>query len=395
MNNRQTLDSLCSWFGKQLYQLEKAPTLHQCELLLCARELGVDSPRIRMALDCLVKLDRAHDAKQGRLLDAVMRQLVFTRFAIAQEERKRFLELWIRDRAYRGQDIIAVSFLIGLALEQQDLLEPFRLQYVRNWYLKHRDIRADRVRAWAPYHLMQAGHKEVAQKRAQDIMLSRGRNGSWSDDFRRTVACAYPLALSRLVPREDLEGTLGYILERLAKGLIDEVTVQAQALKLFAAVGLLPEDLVSLARLKLKNEGSIFLSYNRDNKTFVRHLASDLKTLGIRVWVDEGEILPGDSLLEKVEQGIGEMQYLGVVLSQASVRSPWVRKELRMAQARQLAEREIRVLPIVIEDCEIPLSLLDVCWADFRSTYNVGLEQLLRRLTPWAIIEGEAQNQSG
>jgi hypothetical protein len=60
-----------------------------------------------------------------------------------------------------------------------------------------------------------------------------------------------------------------------------------------------------------------------------------------------------------------------------------VKAELRMAQSMQLAEREVRVLPILVEDCKIPLSLRDVCWADFRSGYEIGLSQLLRRLVPW------------
>lgn len=320
-------------------------------------------------------------------MDSVMRQLVFIRFGVAQEERRRFLEFWFGERNYRGQDILTVSFLVAVALEQQELLESPILQYAKNWYLKHKDLRADRVRAWVPYHLMQAGHAELAARLAEEVLLSRRRNGSWSNDLRRTVACAYPLALSGIVPFAALEDSVTYILERLSKGLVDEVALQAQALKLFALIEIVPRELIECTSLKLQNEGSIFFSYNKNDKEFVRRLSRDLQALGIRIWVDENEVLPGDRLIQRVEQGIEETQYLGVVLSRASVKSNWVRLELEMAHSKELAENKIRVLPILIEECTIPLSLHGVCQIDFRSGYENGFSQLLRRLAPWAMDE--------
>ena len=69
---------------------------------------------------------------------------------------------------------------------------------------------------------------------------------------------------------------------------------------------------------------SIFLSHNHDDKAFARRLAKDLQQAGIRVWFDEAELKIGDSLIEKIRQGIDEMEYVGVVLSPNSVESPWV-----------------------------------------------------------------------
>lgn len=41
---------------------------------------------------------------------------------------------------------------------------------------------------------------------------------------------------------------------------------------------------------------SIFLSHNHNDKPFVRRLAHDLQAVGVRVWLDESEIMVGDYL---------------------------------------------------------------------------------------------------
>lgn len=52
---------------------------------------------------------------------------------------------------------------------------------------------------------------------------------------------------------------------------------------------------------------SIFLSHNVADKPFVRRIARDLDNQGVRCWVDEAEIKVGDSLIEKIRQGIDKL----------------------------------------------------------------------------------------
>jgi hypothetical protein len=44
---------------------------------------------------------------------------------------------------------------------------------------------------------------------------------------------------------------------------------------------------------------------------------------------------------------------------------------------RQLKDRAIRILPVLIEDCDVPLLLDDIKYADFRLDYNKGFTSLL------------------
>jgi hypothetical protein len=125
----------------------------------------------------------------------------------------------------------------------------------------------------------------------------------------------------------------------------------------------------------------VFISYNHNDRYFVERLANDLKSSGIAVWWAEWEIKVGESIIRKVSEGIEESAYLMVALSPNSVKSNWVQRELGSALMNQLsAERGITVLPLLLADCEIPVLLREVKWADFRSDYQSGLHELLRTL---------------
>jgi hypothetical protein len=55
------------------------------------------------------------------------------------------------------------------------------------------------------------------------------------------------------------------------------------------------------------------------------------------VWFDEWEILPGDSLEEKVfDEGLKNADTMVIVLSGNSVDKPWVREELNAGRMRLL-----------------------------------------------------------
>ena len=64
-----------------------------------------------------------------------------------------------------------------------------------------------------------------------------------------------------------------------------------------------------------RDEPRVFLSHTSTDKVFVRRLAGDLKAHNVGVWLDEWEMRVGDSIVERVQQGIDESVYLAVVLS--------------------------------------------------------------------------------
>jgi hypothetical protein len=80
------------------------------------------------------------------------------------------------------------------------------------------------------------------------------------------------------------------------------------------------------------------------------------------VWIDEGELLIGDSLIERISGAIEEFDFVAALVSESSVKSNWCRKEIALAMTKQLARgsRGVTVLPLRVADVEMPESLRDV-----------------------------------
>lgn len=144
------------------------------------------------------------------------------------------------------------------------------------------------------------------------------------------------------------------------------------------------EDLVEQAyaiketRHKEKDRAIVaFLSHSSQDKPIIRQLASDLTTDGINVWLDEQRILVGDSITEKISQGLAGSDYFLIALSDASIKSEWVKKELSTALISEVEKHKVVILPIKLSECEIPSIIKDKKYADFSKSYKQGLQELL------------------
>jgi len=89
-----------------------------------------------------------------------------------------------------------------------------------------------------------------------------------------------------------------------------------------------------------------FLSHSSKDKPFIRQLAADLTREGITVWLDEQMIRVGDSITDKISQGLAESDYFLIALSDNSTQSEWVKKELNQALVTEIEERKVRILPL-------------------------------------------------
>lgn len=73
----------------------------------------------------------------------------------------------------------------------------------------------------------------------------------------------------------------------------------------------------------------VFLSHCHTDKPFVRLVANEFRTAGLSLWLDELELLPGDSLVIAISKAVADSAYVIAFLSATSVTSAWVEKELR------------------------------------------------------------------
>ena len=125
----------------------------------------------------------------------------------------------------------------------------------------------------------------------------------------------------------------------------------------------------------LPNAPTTFFSYSRENSGFALRLAQNLKAAGANVWIDQLDIAPGQDWDSAIEIAMTQSLQVLLILSPSSVTSRNVRNEITFA----LDEKKT-IIPVLYQDCTVPLQLRRVQYVDFRTDYSRGLKVLLRTL---------------
>ncbi|MGO9515547.1 MAG: TIR domain-containing protein, partial [Candidatus Korobacteraceae bacterium] len=111
----------------------------------------------------------------------------------------------------------------------------------------------------------------------------------------------------------------------------------------------------------------VFLSYSSKDTTAVRSFAEGLRAAGLRVWYDEWEIQPGDSIPAKIEEGLERSRILALFMSANAFGSDWSRLESYTFRFRDPLNKERRFIPLRLDAAPIPGSLAQFSYVDCRS----------------------------
>lgn len=102
-----------------------------------------------------------------------------------------------------------------------------------------------------------------------------------------------------------------------------------------------------------------FISYNHADEVLAQAIHEGLTAAGYRVWIDEGELRVGDSLITAVSEAIDRVDFLVALVSEHSVSSNWCQKEISLAMTGEVGRRGITVLPCRVGAVEMPPALAD------------------------------------
>lgn len=132
---------------------------------------------------------------------------------------------------------------------------------------------------------------------------------------------------------------------------------------------------------------TVFASYSHADREVARRVAARLTELGHRVWIDEGELRLGDSLVDAVAGAIAQVDFLVAFVSPASAASEWCQKEISLAMTGEIGREGITVIPVRLDRVQMPVTLADKLYLDasgltaqaIADRLNVDIQ---RRLTP-------------
>jgi len=86
---------------------------------------------------------------------------------------------------------------------------------------------------------------------------------------------------------------------------------------------------------------------SEDKEPVARPLARELTERGANVWIDEAEILVGDSLRRKIDEGLRKSDFGVVILSPSFFKKEWPQRELDGLFQREVANGKVVILPVI------------------------------------------------
>jgi hypothetical protein len=115
---------------------------------------------------------------------------------------------------------------------------------------------------------------------------------------------------------------------------------------------------------------SCFISYSSKDEEFAERLHADLRGKGVRCWFAPEDLKIGARLRPSFDEAIRVHDKLMVLLSEYSVKSPWVEKEVETAFENERQQNRTVLFPLRLDEAVMET---DQAWAaDIRRTRHIG-----------------------
>jgi TIR domain-containing protein len=129
-----------------------------------------------------------------------------------------------------------------------------------------------------------------------------------------------------------------------------------------------------------------FLSYSHADEAAVDSLLPELSE-SLSIWIDKVSLLPGVSLLRQIATSIHGSSCLLVVLSNTSIHSEWVRKEIAIADAQG-----VKIIGLRIDNCVVPPEISYLPYVDLATLgKSAALPRLKQMLDLDVVIDGRVR----
>lgn len=131
------------------------------------------------------------------------------------------------------------------------------------------------------------------------------------------------------------------------------------------------------------NTFDVFLCHNSEDKPEIRRIADDLIKEGIKPWLDEREIKPGELWESALENQISTIKSATVFVGESGI-GPWQSIEMR-AFINEFVERKCPVIPAILASAKttppLPILLKSLQYVDFHLSNPDPIKQLMWGIT--------------
>jgi ActR/RegA family two-component response regulator len=120
-------------------------------------------------------------------------------------------------------------------------------------------------------------------------------------------------------------------------------------------------------------EYDVFLTYNSDDKLAVEQVARRLTKAGIRPWLDQWNLIPGEPWMEAIEEALERCRTCAVFIGPSGT-GPWQNEEMRAALDHAVRTRsDYRIIPVLLpgaNEASLTSFLARRAWVDFQLGLN-------------------------
>ncbi len=126
---------------------------------------------------------------------------------------------------------------------------------------------------------------------------------------------------------------------------------------------------------------NVFIGYNKKDRKIAEAIATFLSIGDIGVWYDEWEIRPGESIIEKVNNGLTECTHYLLLWSKNSSDSNWVKKEIDSILYKSIQCGYPIIIPIILDKKPILTILKDKKYIRYEKDIDKNRELILEAIT--------------
>ncbi|RDK85584.1 uncharacterized protein DUF3298 [Marinirhabdus gelatinilytica] len=123
----------------------------------------------------------------------------------------------------------------------------------------------------------------------------------------------------------------------------------------------------------------VFISYAKEDYKFAEQLYDFLETTNYNPWLDKKKILPGQDWNFILRKELRDSDFIILLLSKTSVQKRgYIQREFKLALEyyEEKLDDDIFLIPVKIDDCEVPLKLGKFQWVEYLN----GFESILKAM---------------